>query len=108
MATKPYEEAVPIGHFMRARSEIRSSSLPIQTLDQDLSTSPELRVHSLPNEPEADLSNQSPTLSTSEVDTHTQDEFRQDESIISDIGIDHIVDNGTAIQTGSGPNLVDS
>ena len=102
---KPYEEAVPIGHFMRARSEIRSSSLPIQTLDQDLSTSPELKVHSPTSQSEADISIQSPT---SEHYTSTLSEVRGDENIILDIGAEHSVDSDTVIQTGTGPDLVDS
>ena len=100
---KPYEEAVPIGHFMRARSGIRRYSEPIHTLDQDLSTSPELRVHSATSQSE--ISHQSPASSVSELSTNTRGEFRQDEKVI---GTDHSVDSNTVIQTGNDPDLVNS
>lgn len=104
IATKPYEESVPIGHFMRTRSGIRSHSLPIQTLNQDLPTPPELSVCSATS-PGTDLSDQSPTSSVSELSTPTQGEFRQDENVTLEIGT---VDSDAVIQTGNGPDLVDS
>jgi len=102
IAIKPYEESMPIGHFMRTRSGIRSHSLPIQTLN--LPTPSELSVCSATS-PETDLSDQSPTSSVSELSTPTQGEFRQDEHVTLETGT---VDSDAVLQTGNGPDLVDS
>lgn len=105
---KPYEEAMPIGHFMRARSGIRNRPLPIQSLDQDLPSPAKLSVQSATSQSEADLSDQSPTSSASDqFYMPMQGEITQDENIISDIRTDHIVDSDTAIKTG-GADLVNS
>jgi len=93
---KPYEEAMPIGQFMRARSGIRSHSEPIHNFDPDFQTSAASRS-------EAVLPSQS---SVPELYTNSRSEFSQDESIISDIGANHSVDSDTAIQTGSDPDLI--
>jgi len=93
---------MPIGHFMRTRSGIRSHSLPIQTLN--LPTPSELSVCSATS-PETDLSDQSPTSSVSELSTPTQGEFRQDEHVTLETGT---VDSDAVLQTGNGPDLVDS
>ena len=90
--------------YRQLNDDSRQKRPSIQTLNQDLPTPSELSVCSATS-PETDLSDQSPTSSVSELSTPTQGEFRQDENVTLEIGT---VDSDAVLQTGNGPDLVDS